>query len=499
MAVRRPYSGTGDAYVIDTETGVPLAGRDGGGNVVVSGKAYTAATGGSVVTDLTNLDGSPITGGVLVPDQYGRIPRFNGPNNDAPRLWLDFGSPAGRVQLLATDIPERVAALEDGGGSTGGISDPPATAVVYSGTFRNGAPATDTGNFRWRCDGSSDQTEINAAITAVRGQGGGMVQLLGDTFNTSGSILQKTGVGVKGEGYGTTINAATNFQAGMFVLENQDTHADYLGYMTLNGAGKQVHGIHYNNPTRAENLLSLYAGDPATRPDSMHVVEHLFILNPGDGTFAGHGMRIAGEGSRAGRYSNIRILSPSGCGFWADGSVDSHIDKVEIGGAGGNGPTPATSNTAPVGHGFYFGQGDSWMVTNSKSWYSRGAGVYVRGVRNTFSSVYCQDNYGPGWWLAFGKNSYASCHADSNGQGVGANGFSRAGWYITSNGNIIQAAQSYDRDNQAWVQQYGYQWTGNGTSNGMYDSMINGIAYGNSAGAQTGTVGGNIINIINTT
>ena len=500
MAVRRPYAGTGDAYIIDTETGVPLAGRDGGGNVVVSGKAYTAATGGSVVTDLTNLDGSPITGGVLVPDQYGRIPRFNGPNNDAARLWLDFGSPAGRVQLLATDLPERVAALEDGGGGGSAVAQPPAVAIVYSANYRGSRPATNTGQYQWTCDGTSDQTEINAAIAAANAKGGGRILLLGPTFDISGSIQLRTNTHL--DCSHAVITATSNFQGGMIVLFDQNTHRTTLTHFNLAGEGKEVHGIFYtlNTGQNFSDTAGITAV-PDTNPDPAHVIHDGNIRGCGSSTWAGHGMLMRGGNLRAGKYSVIRIQNSTGCNVWVDGSVDSHYTDIEVGSAGSGGPsnTYATSSTAPVGHGFYIG-GDQNSFSTCKAWFSRGAGFYGRAVRTRLSGCEAQDNYSHGFHIQFGKSQLSNCSSDSNGQWQDlvddpAPGRGSAGFYFAGDSTVVSGCLSFDRlsaehnaktGHNGWQQLYGFQWGGTGFKR----SRVTGcVTYDNQTSSVTGTFG----------
>ncbi|MEU5166786.1 glycerophosphodiester phosphodiesterase [Streptomyces mutomycini] len=65
-----------------------------------------ASIGATQVTDLLNAENIPIS--ELVADSNGMVPAFQGPDDDAERLYVDFG--AGRVALVATNIGERLAA-----------------------------------------------------------------------------------------------------------------------------------------------------------------------------------------------------------------------------------------------------------------------------------------------------------------------------------------------------------------------------------------------------
>ncbi|MER7623959.1 glycerophosphodiester phosphodiesterase family protein [Streptomyces sp. NPDC126503] len=78
--MRYQYGSDGGAVVTDTDGDVQ-AGR--------SGTVWTARAGGSQVTDILNLDGTP-TGGNVVTDTRGRI-AFQGPDEVTATLWWDTG------------------------------------------------------------------------------------------------------------------------------------------------------------------------------------------------------------------------------------------------------------------------------------------------------------------------------------------------------------------------------------------------------------------------
>lgn len=475
---RRPYAGTATDYVMNAQ-GDPLPGRDEQGNVLVSGTAWDAVSGGTQVTDLQNLDGSAITGGVLVPDQNGRLPRFLGPDPDvAGRLWLDFGT--GRYLFLATDLPDRIGALETGGVQAAG-QQYPATAVVYSSTFRSSRPVTNAGQYTWTCDGVSDQTEINAAITAVSASGtkGGKVLLLGNLFNISGSIQLRTGVALEGEGLGTRILAASNFGAGMVTLLDNAVHATHLSKLTLDGTSKNVSGIHYSQS--GGEIFNVE--EPRTNPDPAHWISELLILSMGNSTAAGYGMRMSGGNLRAGKYTDIRILNASGCGIWVDGGVDSVYQDIEVGSCGDTTLGYSTSTTAPLGHGVFINQGDNNHWSNVKPWFSKGTGFYVRATRNSFIGCEAQDNHGHGFHFAFGKNIASACMGDSNGQGLGTTGGGgRAGFYASSDSMLLIGCTAFDRGRN-W-QNYGFEF-----GSGFLNSRVTGcLTFTNLLGSQQGTI-----------
>lgn len=371
-----------------------------------------------------------------------------------------------------------------------------AQAVVYASTVPAALrpAASDPAQFVWVCDGTADQDEINAAITAIGAQG--KVQLVGSLFTITGSILLTTGVWLAGEGLGTEIKAGSSFNAGMIMLADNTVHATTLSHLSLHGNGQAVHGLHY-----IANGGKVFTSPPSTNPDPSHVVDSLYIRSCGTATFAGHGMLLEGGDLRSCKYSNIRILGCRGCGVWIKGAADSHFTDIEVGSSGSGGPAYSASQTAPVGHGFFV-NGANMMFTACKAWYARGAGFYNVGTRNGYTNCQAQDNYSHGFHVAWGKSSFVNCHADSNGQGngatVGGATLGRAGFYISTDLVIVTGCMSYDKaqSDTPWEQQWGFQLT-----SGVVNSRITScITYGNGVttvgGSLTGTAGaGTVVDI----
>lgn len=390
-------------------------------------------------------------------------------------LSAEVGELASRIAQEFNTVRSEIPA---GGGS--GAFYPSVSAIVFSHAFPAGfLPAQDTSKYIWVCDGTNDQDEINAAITAINSLGGGKVQLIGSEFNIAGPILMKTAVWVAGGGLGTQVNATTSFGAGMFDSFDGTTHAVKVSDFTLDGQGYGVHGVYWNL-----NSGQVFTSSPSTNPDSANSIDNLNISDVGSATFGGYGLALRGSNLRAGKYSNVRVLGGSGCGVFID-SPDSHYTNIEVGSSGKNGPAYSVTATAPIGAGWYVG-GENNMIENCKSWYSRGDGFYIHGTRNSFSNCQAQDNYSYGFNAYYGKCSYASCQADSNGQGTGSAtyGGGTAGFNLSSGSNVLAACLSFDRGGQAWAQQYGFK-----VSSGFNYSRIVGCAtYGNAVSSQTGTV-----------
>ena len=72
------------------------------------------------------------------------------------------------------------------------------------------ASSTYTGKAHSRCDGTADETEIQAAIDHVAGLGGGIVQLTAGQYNTTAALTLYTNVVLRGVGANTIIEKDAN-------------------------------------------------------------------------------------------------------------------------------------------------------------------------------------------------------------------------------------------------------------------------------------------------
>jgi hypothetical protein len=92
------------------------------------------------------------------------------------------------------------------------VDTTPVLVLVAAST----APAAVKAVAEYTCDGTADQTEINAALAAVASAGGGLVQLTPGTFNLSATVTPTHGNTIlAGSGWSTIlkVNNATNIYA----------------------------------------------------------------------------------------------------------------------------------------------------------------------------------------------------------------------------------------------------------------------------------------------
>lgn len=117
-----------------------------------------------------------------------------------PTPGADLGVWGGELNTNLIDMASRLTTVE---GAVGGSANTyrHATAIVYGSTVPSAIKpaATNATDYVWVCDGTGDEVEINAAISAVATLGAGMVQLVGEFFSISNPILMKTGIYLRGE------------------------------------------------------------------------------------------------------------------------------------------------------------------------------------------------------------------------------------------------------------------------------------------------------------
>lgn len=395
-----------------------------------------------------------------------------------------YGDLSGKPVLATVATSGSYSDLTDKPSSTGGTGGSQApifasTAMVYSSAYPHDLASIPTGAFVYVCDGTADEVEINAAINAIAGAGGGgKVQLVGRAFNIAGSIQLKTAITLAGEGMGTVIKA-TGSMTGMVTLFDGTVHLTTVRDLTFDGNSLDVHAALYYSASSG----AVFTSAPSSNPDPAHVIENLFIHYVGTASVGGHGLHLAGANLRGLKIRTLRIQNCTGCGIWMDNAVDTSISDVEIGSSGSNGPAASISSTAPVGVGFYL-LGANIVLSGCKAWYSRNYGYYLSCTRSGLVNCQAQDGYTHGFYLNYGKVTLSACHADSNGQnGAGV----AAGFYIAAANVNLSACQSYDRGGQAWAQAYGFQFASGVT----YSRIVGCLTYTNATASQTGSASTN--------
>ncbi len=148
---------------------------------------------------------------------------------------LDVGGDlnvSGDISTATGDISSATATVGtlDIAGRDIGDATTPIVAKVYASDAPNKPSATDATNWVWLCDGTADETEINAAITAVNAAGGGKVELSEGTFILSDSVVPLAKVTLQGAGKLVTIIRCTDPSKSVI---SETAGVDYYGIRDL--------------------------------------------------------------------------------------------------------------------------------------------------------------------------------------------------------------------------------------------------------------------------
>jgi hypothetical protein len=141
------------------------------------------------------------------------------------------------------------------------------------------APASTQALADYVCDGTADDVQINAALTALASASstGGRVTLSEGTFNISASIVMKDYQILCGQGYGTILKAIASFNSDVITtVQTSDTSRRGLQVLSLkidgnrdnNTSGRGIYGFNVRNSTFRdlwitecdEECINLYGG-----------------------------------------------------------------------------------------------------------------------------------------------------------------------------------------------------------------------------------------------
>lgn len=255
------------------------------------------------------------------------------------------------------------------------------------------APAYIRSEANYVCDGVDDQAQINAAIAeATTGPISGSseralnaVELSGGEFYCSGSVLLRSGVDVMGAGpfatvlraVGLTTGTGAGSRVGLVKLLDTNTHGCGIHGVTLNGGGTgggTCDGLVYSN-----NGTSNPTGYPYTSPDPYCYAYDLFVrgFRTAGVNGAGRNGLYAETDMRGTMFHSSTVRDCSGDGVVLNGTPDSHVDRIHVGGCDGYGINIASGNN---------------KVTNCKAFYCDTAGMRLTGNRGTFACLEVQDS-----------------------------------------------------------------------------------------------------------
>ncbi len=315
------------------------------------------------------------------------------------------------------------------------------------------APASLKATADYVCDGTSDQVEINAALTsAAYTDNGGLnwakVQLSGGTFSISSPIQMQTGTWLCGSGHLTILESSGAGMNGRGVIElkDKDVFLSSVSNLTLEGnyaAGGASHGIIYRNcdgafltakPSGPPDPSGNYSLTPGNSPDSSHYITDIFV-HAFSGTGTRHGIVMDAD-VKDPKLSRIRVKFASGSGVYINDSSDGKYVQIIVQGADQYG---------------YYVDGASNMFANCKAAYCDIDGWVVTSSRTMMTGCAAQDNGRHGLRLQSASDtcingfvSDANRRLDNAGYGVYVNSFNNSvfeGLHVSNRPQTISKQQ----------------------------------------------------------
>lgn len=199
-----------------------------------------------------------------------------------------------------------------GGDLSGSYPNPLSKARTYTVTVGTSGSSAD-----YVCDGTADDVEINAAITAVYNNGGGTVFIKAGNYNIANPIVPMNNMYIRGDSmFTTSLNATSTLSAGIFDNYNASTTSNPTKYLTisdleLNGLGFSRTSGQYYKGINSRNwqwckLFNIYCHDCTATGIGMDnlyqsTVDRCIVINNGTaGMTLGHnGIGIASGGQTA--------------------------------------------------------------------------------------------------------------------------------------------------------------------------------------------------------
>jgi hypothetical protein len=226
---RTTYGGTVEDIILTPVVlgGVQVAGLPASQQFQVWNLALTTQ-----YTDIQDGTGIALPSGIVVSTPQGGIPEFRGPDGISDSL---------RLKHVTSGTSWIVRPASYSGGS-GGASLPNTLVVAASGSGITGD---------YNCDGTADDVEINAALTALRAGAGGTVVLTAGTFNIASPVLilgfddvdVEQDLYLRGQGpKNTTLAVTPSVSCGIRLANCVRAHISDLG-LTIDGSSDGIQAV----------------------------------------------------------------------------------------------------------------------------------------------------------------------------------------------------------------------------------------------------------------
>lgn len=255
----------------------------------------------------------------------------------------------------------------------------------------NDSTTLDKNQADYICDGTADEVQINAAITAL-GAGGGKITLCAGAFNIAASIaISSSDVIIEGAGIATTITLANSSDVDMISVTGTGTRNVQLKNFCLEG-------------NKANNATSsgITIDTPYSTGDTQHTVKDIWINNVNN-----DGLKIIND-TRVCWLKRVVSYQSGASGFNIGGS-DHTFTQLIAEGTVQNGFLLATSNC-------YLVQCKAFGCSTTGDY----AGFHLGGSSfMTFIGCEAQDNQQNGFFTdssGGGHINLIGCISENNGQ-----------------------------------------------------------------------------------
>ena len=159
------------------------------------------------------------------------------------------------------------------------------------------ASSTHMGQADYYCDGTSDEDEINAAISELAGDGGGCVELTEGTYYTDGAIAPADNIMLVGKGWKTIIEKNGNYD-GFYLLGSEGNEYSNICLkdfkLTRNANDTNTEDLAYFNHTDNITIDNIYCTDGDDDGLVFDNCENITIINCLVDDFDGCGIYITG-------------------------------------------------------------------------------------------------------------------------------------------------------------------------------------------------------------
>jgi hypothetical protein len=335
----------------------------------------------------------------------------------------------------------------------------------------------------WVCTGTNDDLAIAAHLALYK-----TATLAEGQYSIGSPLTVPAGRKLTGTGYGTVLAGATSLTGSVVAIT-----ADHCEVTNLTIAGGNssagVHGVSANCTSSAGYTTG---SEACVKLSGLEIQQ-----------VTGHGIYMAGANNRDSSLHDIKAWNCGLSGFYFDTNCpDGSASQLVTGSSGSDG---------------FVILGANWHLIGAKSWYAKGDGYRIGGVRHSLANIEAQDcqkagiritgqfmSLGGAWMADSNSYSGTANRGLFSGLELGRNADGTTSW---ASDLSISAGQAWDKNeggrgrNQAYgvrvgpgVRGLALLGVGTGAPGGTHCNLLGGISWDNPADA---TDPSNLVHSIN--